>query len=98
MVYTTVFRNAWDLSYDQNSDLAFNIDKMTELLDHDNLEMRKKFRDFMSDPVMTPKYDISLAEERDIALKRLKRICDVSKLIEYRLTICKVFFKAVVTN
>ena len=32
----------------------------------------------MSDPVMTPKYDISLEEERDIALKRLQRICDVS--------------------
>ena len=31
----------------------------------------------MSDPVMTPKYDISLEEERDIALKRLQRICDV---------------------
>jgi len=56
--------------------LDFNTEAMTSLLDHDNHEMRRKFREFMSDPVMTPKYDISLEEERDIALKRLQRICD----------------------
>ena len=54
----------------------FDMNKMTELLDHDNCEMRKEFRAFMSDPVMTPKYNIPLAEERDLALARLKRICD----------------------
>jgi len=58
------------------SSLSFNKEKMTELLDHDNHEMRKKFRQFMSDPVMTPMYDISLEKERDIALQRLQRICD----------------------
>ena len=72
------FRNAWNKSSDSYPDLLFDLDKMTELLDHDNHEMRRKFREFMSDPVMTPRYDISLTEERDIALKRLKRICDVS--------------------
>ena len=30
----------------------------------------------MSDPVMVPKYNISLAEERQLALERLQRICD----------------------
>ena len=65
------------MSYDPCAELAFDVKKMTELLDHDNHEMRKQFREFMSDPVMTPQYDISLAEERDIALKRLQRICDV---------------------
>ena len=30
----------------------------------------------MSDPVMKPKYNISLAEERQLALERLQRICD----------------------
>lgn len=54
----------------------FNIEKLTQLLDHDNIEMRKKFREFMSDPVMTPKYNIPLDTERDLALARLKRICD----------------------
>jgi len=51
---------------------------MANLLDHDNHDMRKEFRKFVSDPVMTPRYNISLYEERDVALKRLQRICDVS--------------------
>jgi len=55
---------------------SFNVDEMADLLDHDNHEMRNKFREFVSDPVMTPKYNIPLAEERDIALQRLQRICD----------------------
>merc|ERR1719427_600694 len=49
---------------------------MVELLDHDNLAMRKEFRKFVSDPVMVPKYAIDLATEREIALARLQRICD----------------------
>ena len=51
---------------------AFNMEKMTEILDHDNHDMRKKFRDFVSDPVMIPKYNIPLLEEREIALQRLQ--------------------------
>ena len=51
---------------------------MAMLLDHDNYEMRKSFREFVSDPIMTPRYNIPLHEERDIALARLKRICDAS--------------------
>ena len=35
-----------------------------------------RFRDFMSDEVMKPRYNISLAEERELALARLQRICD----------------------
>ena len=41
---------------------TFNVQKLTEILDHDNLQMRKDFREFVSDPVMTPKYNISLEE------------------------------------
>merc|ERR1719365_294913 len=55
---------------------SFPIPKMTALLDHDNLQMRADFRKFISEPVMVPRYNISLAEERDLALKRLQRICD----------------------
>ncbi|CAK8675100.1 uncharacterized protein LOC143469404 [Clavelina lepadiformis] len=69
-------RDVWENACGTNAPLSFDIDKMTELLDHDNHDMRRKFREFMSDPVMTPKYDISLAEERDVALQRLQRICD----------------------
>lgn len=55
---------------------GLDVARITHLLDHDNHEMRDKFREFVSDPVMTPKYNISLEEERDIALQRLQRICD----------------------
>merc|ERR1719461_226727 len=55
---------------------SFPLEKMTELLDHDNHEMRQQFREFISDPVMIPRYNISLEEERELALRRLQRICD----------------------
>jgi len=55
---------------------SFPLEKMTALLDHDNLEMRANFRKFISEPVMVPRYNISLEEERDLALRRLQRICD----------------------
>jgi len=54
----------------------FPVDKLTALLDHDNLQMRADFRKFISEPVMVPRYNISLEEERDLALRRLQRICD----------------------
>merc|ERR1712156_1048832 len=54
----------------------FPVSKMTQLLDHDNHEMRQKFREFISEPVMVPRYNISLEEERELALRRLQRICD----------------------
>merc|ERR1712004_61762 len=55
---------------------TFPVEKLTHLLDHDNHEMRQKFRQFISEPVMIPRYNISLAEERELALRRLQRICD----------------------
>merc|ERR1719166_567515 len=55
---------------------SFPIPKMTALLDHDNHQMRADFRKFISEPVMVPRYNISLAEERELALRRLQRICD----------------------
>jgi acyl-CoA oxidase len=33
-------------------------------------------RKFISEPVMVPRYNIPLEEERDLALRRLQRICD----------------------
>jgi len=55
---------------------SFPVEKLTALLDHDNHDMRAKFREFISEPVMVPRYNISLEEERDLALRRLQRICD----------------------
>ena len=56
----------------------FDVDQVLALRkqDHDNHEMRSNFRNFISEPVMVPRYNISLAEERDLALRRLQRICD----------------------
>merc|ERR1712180_388566 len=55
---------------------SFPVEKMTALLDHGNHQMRADFRKFISEPVMVPRYNISLEEERDLALRRLQRICD----------------------
>ena len=55
---------------------SFDKEKMISLLDNDNHEMRKKFREFVSDPVMVPIYNIALEKERDLAMQRLQRICD----------------------
>lgn len=55
---------------------AFPVEKLTRLLDHDNHDMRKKFREFISEDVMIPRYNIKLDDERDLALRRLQRICD----------------------
>ena len=37
---------------------SFPVEKLTALLDHDNLEMRAEFRKFISEPVMVPRYNI----------------------------------------
>ena len=56
---------------------SFEVVQMTRLLDHDNLEKRAKFRKILAeDPLLVPKYNISLDEERELALKRLKKLCD----------------------
>ena len=45
---------------------SFKVDKMKELLDHDNHVMRDEMRKFLSDPIFKPKYNISLSEEREV--------------------------------
>lgn len=47
---------------------SFDIEKLTLLLDNDNHDMRKDMRKFLSDPIMKPKYNISLEEERQVGL------------------------------
>ena len=56
---------------------SFDVLQMTHLLDHDNHEKRAQFRKILSeDSLMTPKYNISVDEERELALQRLKKLCD----------------------
>ncbi|XP_043224946.1 putative acyl-coenzyme A oxidase 3.2, peroxisomal [Amphibalanus amphitrite] len=57
---------------------TFDTAKLTHLLDHDNHDMRNRYREYQKDPAtrMKPRYNISLEEERELALKRLKAVCD----------------------
>ena len=70
---------------------SFDINKMTELLDHDNHDMRSAFRQFVSEPVMIPRYNIPLLEERDIALQRLQVFVldiDIARPDNFTLVMC----------
>jgi acyl-CoA oxidase len=50
-------------------------------------------RSFMSDEVMKPRYNIPLAEEREVALKRLKLICDAGfiSVLDFRNNPLRIF-------
>jgi len=52
------------------------VSKLKHLLDHDNHQMRDELRQFLEKPLFTPKFDISLEEERELAYQRLKAICE----------------------
>ena len=54
---------------------AFDVAAMRQLLDHDNHEMRDKFRALLADPLFKPRFNMTLEEERELALQRLTRIC-----------------------
>jgi len=54
----------------------FSITALKNLLDHDNIEMRDQFREFLKQDLFKPRYNMTLDEERELALKRLKAICD----------------------
>lgn len=50
--------------------------EITKLLDHSNFKTREGLKELFKDPLYVPRYNISLAEERQLAYDRLKRICD----------------------
>ncbi|KAJ3366785.1 hypothetical protein GGF32_003429 [Allomyces javanicus] len=45
-------------------------------LEHDNHATRARFREFLKDPLYTPRFNVTLRYEREIALERLKHIAD----------------------
>mmetsp|Transcript_28352 Transcript_28352/g.50648 ORF Transcript_28352/g.50648 Transcript_28352/m.50648 type:complete len:644 (-) Transcript_28352:428-2359(-) len=49
---------------------------LAHLLDHDNHEMREAAKELCRDEVCVPRYDVDLREERELALARLKLLCD----------------------
>ena len=48
---------------------------LQKIIDHDNHEMRANFREFLKQDTFRPKYAITLAEERQLALDRLQMVC-----------------------
>ena len=53
-----------------------NILAIQDLLEHDNQQTRQALRDLFKASLFTPRYNISLDEERELAYARLKSICD----------------------
>ena len=51
-----------------------NQNALQKIIDHDNHEMRAKFREYLKRPEFKPKYAISLNEERELALERLQQV------------------------
>lgn len=47
-------------------------------LDHDNHETRSKLTELFKDELYTPRYNIPLVEERELAYNRLKKILDLN--------------------
>lgn len=56
---------------------SWDLEKMTKILDNNNFETRDKLKELFKDELFTPKYNISLDEERDLAYQRLKKVCDL---------------------
>jgi len=56
---------------------SWNTAKMTKILDNNNYETRDKLKNLFKDELFTPKYNITLDQERDLAYQRLKKVCDL---------------------
>lgn len=64
-------REAW------NPNPSFDPKVMTTFIDDQNHELHANMRDFLSkDKFFVPRYNIPLEEERELALQRLKQLCD----------------------
>lgn len=51
--------------------------ELRRLLEHDNFETRRGAQEFMAnDPLYTPRYNVSLEMERELAFQRLKKLAD----------------------
>ncbi|TPX61244.1 acyl-CoA oxidase [Spizellomyces sp. 'palustris'] len=58
--------------------MTFNIPRFTYVLEGDNQEKRAKFKEFVGQNLatFTPRYDVSLRYQREIALERLKKVAE----------------------
>uniref|UniRef100_A0A6A7G111 Acyl-coenzyme A oxidase n=1 Tax=Hirondellea gigas TaxID=1518452 RepID=A0A6A7G111_9CRUS len=53
-----------------------DVSNLKDRLDHDNLDTRNALRRLLVDDIFRPRFNISLREERQLALDRLRKICD----------------------
>ena len=60
-----------------------DLKELQTFLEHDNHETRAALKSLFEEDIFTPRYAVPLAQERDLALARLRRICD-NKLISVR--------------
>ncbi|ETO10691.1 hypothetical protein RFI_26685 [Reticulomyxa filosa] len=72
-------KDLWQRWYD----IQVNVKELQKILDHDNFEMRDKLREVLKDDVFIPRLHLSLSEERELALRRLKKFTD-TKLFSVR--------------
>ena len=80
-------------SWGSTSVPSFDVGKMKHVLDHDNHEMRNDFREFMKQPLFQPRFDLTLEEEREVALQRLQACCDAGfiSVLDFHRNPLKVF-------
>lgn len=71
-----VVRRAWASAYPAPSDL--DVRALQWVLDHDNHEMRAELRAFLKADLFKPRHGLALADERELALARLKSLCPPS--------------------
>ena len=54
-----------------------NVKELRRILDHDNIAMRDVLRELLqNDPIFIPQFHLSLSQERELALNRLKKFTD----------------------
>lgn len=72
---------------------GFQPEELQRLLDHDSHGMRESLKELMKDPLFMPRYDMSLVEERELALARLKMICGGKffSVLDFRSAPLKIF-------
>jgi acyl-CoA oxidase len=52
-------------------------------LNNVNRETRQKLSEVLKDPLFTPVYDLSIRNQKELALKRLKKVCE-AKIVSVR--------------
>lgn len=73
-----MIKNLRKLIRKKSSKRYFSINNfaLNKIIDDNNIETRIKLKNIFKDTIFTPKYNISLDVERDLAYKRLKKICN----------------------